>query len=449
VAAEITSHRTDHDFQPCYVDDVRLHCAPPLFQVTCLKDHDFNKNSPIPQAVNMGLVDYSESSDSEPEAPAKLPPKLPPKLMQTNTKKTFQKVVDRSNPGKILVSLPSLASEGPKASTSSDEPPAKRAKSNGGSLFGGFNSFLPPPKNGSRPAVISSSKPGSAPRPGINLKTGAAPGFSREREIGGDGEASAPFSGDGNMHGGGLVLPPPKASAQPEIPSELKPAEEVKLVGKPLMFKPLSVARKPGKKNGVKSSVAKALEPTLQVQNPASNPAVMKAPPPKKISLFGISDGTTEEVADSIPNGGAYEPLFTAEDSDPNAADTEMTSYLQTSSTIPLPLHTPTNQESLDSIANELNLSPTARRELFGRGRKPTQPGARVVNFDVDREYRHNEEIRAAGEEQTHNPVRAIQPGKHSLRQLVNQVQNQREALEESFAKGKTNRKEASGRYGW
>ncbi|UZP41298.1 hypothetical protein NXS19_009114 [Fusarium pseudograminearum] len=68
----------------------------------------------------------------------------------------------------------------------------------------------------------------------------------------------------------------------------------------------------------------------------------------------------------------------------------------------------------------------------------------------MDKEYRHNEEIRAAGEEQTHNPVRAIQGGgKHSLRQLVQNAQSQRDALEDSFAKGKSNRKEAAGKYGW
>jgi hypothetical protein len=48
-----------------------------------------------------------------------------------------------------------------------------------------------------------------------------------------------------------------------------------------------------------------------------------------------------------------------------------------------------------------------------------------------------------------HNPVRSIAPGKHSLKQLLNATVSQKEALEESFAKGYANRKEASGRYGW
>jgi hypothetical protein len=48
-----------------------------------------------------------------------------------------------------------------------------------------------------------------------------------------------------------------------------------------------------------------------------------------------------------------------------------------------------------------------------------------------------------------HNPVRSIAPGKHSLKQLVNAAQSQKDALAESFAKGYQNRKEAGSKYGW
>lgn len=72
-----------------------------------------------------------------------------------------------------------------------------------------------------------------------------------------------------------------------------------------------------------------------------------------------------------------------------------------------------------------------------------------MINFNTDEEYRHNEELRAAGEVVKHNPVRAIAPGKHNLKQLVNAAASQKEALEEAFAKGKSNRQEASSRYGW
>ncbi|KAM4055305.1 mitotic checkpoint regulator, MAD2B-interacting domain-containing protein [Hirsutella rhossiliensis] len=93
-------------------------------------------------------------------------------------------------------------------------------------------------------------------------------------------------------------------------------------------------------------------------------------------------------------------------------------------------------------------LSAAARRQLFGRDGGP-RAAKHVINFNTDQEYQHNETVRAAGEQQIHQPVRALQGGKHSLRQLVQNVHNQREALEDSFAKGKSNRKEASSRYGW
>ena len=95
-----------------------------------------------------------------------------------------------------------------------------------------------------------------------------------------------------------------------------------------------------------------------------------------------------------------------------------------------------------------MNLSAAARRELFGRGGAPDARHV-VTTFDTSTEYAHNEALRATGEQQIYNPVRAIAPGKHNLRQLVNQVHNQRDALEESFAQGKSNKNEAMARYGW
>jgi hypothetical protein len=94
-----------------------------------------------------------------------------------------------------------------------------------------------------------------------------------------------------------------------------------------------------------------------------------------------------------------------------------------------------------------MKLSKAARRELFGRDGGTAN--SKIVNFDMEQEYSHNESLRQAGETATHNPVRSIAPGKHSLRQLVNAVQNNASALEESFATSKSKRGEAAGRYGW
>ena len=95
-----------------------------------------------------------------------------------------------------------------------------------------------------------------------------------------------------------------------------------------------------------------------------------------------------------------------------------------------------------------MNLSAAARRELFGRGGK-AGGGGKVVNFSMDAEYAANEALRASGEAVQHNPVRAIQPGKHSLKQIINTVQNQESALEENFAKNRATQREAGSRYGW
>ncbi|OHF02608.1 hypothetical protein CORC01_02004 [Colletotrichum orchidophilum] len=402
----------------------------------------------------MGLVDYSESSGSENEAPVK--PTVSKPASSATGKKPFQKVVDRSNPGKIVVSLPSTQSEAPTPSLSNDEPPAKRARTgNGGGRFSGFNSFLPAPKNAAKAAASaqsSSGGSGSSSRPAFQLKTGAEPGFSRERGSDTDGLPGTT--------GGGIRLPAPKAQAQPSIPEGMKPADEVKLVGRPMMFKPLSVARKSKKKTVASMSPAvttpkpasAVTQPLEAKDKPASAPA--PAPAPKKVSLFSIETEETPAEFDTAAgtSGGAYEPLF--ETQQPAAAADNGYAEYAAEANFTAPTTAPNTSDSLDTIANDLNLSAAARRELFGRQKGGSAGGApqmasRVINFNTDQEYRHNEEIRASGQQQIHNPVRAIAPGKHSLQQLVNQVQNQREALEDSFAKGKSNRKEASSRYGW
>ncbi|KAF5568974.1 hypothetical protein FPHYL_2463 [Fusarium phyllophilum] len=378
----------------------------------------------------MGLVDYSDSEGSGSEAEVQAPVKSVPKS-SASSKKPFQKVVDRSNPGKIVVSLPQLANDKPKA----EEPPEKRTKTAGGGRFSGFNSFLPAPKNANKPKPVASNS--STTRPTFQLKTSAAPGFSRE--AGGD-------LNDSNDNADDMSLPTPKAAAQPHIPEGQKPADEVKLVGKPLMFKPLSVARNPQKKKKLNSGLAKpAPTPTHEPAEatPEATPAV-----PKKVSLFSLH---TEEPSEreEKSSSGTYEPMFATAESSLAYDEGAYGDYASHAQAGPSATTLP-GSESLDTVVEDLNLTAAQRRELFGRNGLGNQAAKKVINFNMDKEYRHNEEIRAAGEEQTHNPVRAIQGGgKHSLRQLVQNAQSQREALEDSFAKGKNNRKEAGSKYGW
>ncbi|KAI1396728.1 mitotic checkpoint regulator, MAD2B-interacting-domain-containing protein [Hypoxylon fuscum] len=402
----------------------------------------------------MGLVDYSDS-ESDSEAVAKPAPPSQP-APAAGSKKPFQKIIDRSQPGKIRVNLAQSASrDESKATDGGDEPPAKRVRvaGRGGGAFGGFNSLLPPPKNAGKPAVSSSSgKP--APRPGINLKTGAAPGFSREVEGGDEGGVGETATNGGDADA---------SMKQPSIPAEQKPADEVKLVGKPLMFKPLSVSRKPGKKNGTKSTATASktatVAPTTSAPasvisggSGASNESAGPPPPKKqKISLFSIPDETAEPAEKNTPSTGVYEPMFAAEATPADEFAAYDAQYTSSSSAAEPRATTHSQSESLDAIAADMNLSASARRELFGRGGVPdaATSSSRVISFDTDKEYAHNEALRAAGQQQVYNPVRGISSGKHSLRQLVSQAQTQKEALEESFAKGKSNRDAAGSRYGW
>lgn len=353
----------------------------------------------------MGLVDYASDSDSDvgspPPQPVPAPTKAPTKTTDgaPGGKKPFRKLIDRSDPKKIRVNLPGTTND-----DAPPEPPAKRARTGGGA-FSGFNAMLPPPKNlnaGKKPASSS----GEAKPVGTGLRTGSERGFDRGEGGGEEGKG-------------------------PEIPEGMKREEDVKLVGKPLMFKPLSVARKSAVKKAVKKA-SPAPGPATQPAKPAPAPAQKaqeKAPEEEELSLF------------SLP---------TAEDAAPTADPTPYEPYtpLPEPDDLPLPETQSAPQQTVSSLAQDLNLSSSAHRDLFGRA---PPPDADFLTFDLSKEYTRNEELRQSGELQPVRPTRvAVQGGgKHSLRQLVNAVAGQREALEEGFAKGKEKRREAGGRYGW
>lgn len=434
---------------------------------------------PSNSITTMGLVEYSDSESESEVVQSK--PVVP--ATTTAPKKPFQKLLDRSSgSGKIVVNLPA-ASETTDTSADVEQPPAKRAKTIGGSRFSSLGSFLPPPKKtgaAAQPATVASKKQGTTPAPGIHLKTAAEPAFIR-----GGGDADTTVDGGADNSSSGMGLPPPKAkvSAGPSIPEGQKPEEEVKLVGKPLMFKPLSVARKkpPVKKKKDLPALPIQAPPTLIApeNNPASGPTTVPTstvePPPqkKKISLFSMGDNDDEPpstAASSNTYTSTYEPLFTS-----SYTPTHATTYTnasqheqETSVTASYPTTTSQQQQpqqnTLSILADNLSLTPAARRELFGRNGSPSSasassldamipPNAKVITFDMEREYAHNETLRAAaaagGGQQAYNPVRSIAPGKHSLRQVVNMAQSNQSALEESFARQKSGKRDAAGRYGW
>ncbi|RAK97207.1 PRCC domain-containing protein [Aspergillus ibericus CBS 121593] len=440
----------------------------------------------------MALVAYSDSeaSDSEPETTTTTttatvskpqPQSQPPKpTTTTSSSSSFPTLVDRSNPRKIRIAL-DLKPESSSTSTPGNDDTAPRKKPKlGGGAFSGFNALLPAPKkqttSGSGNGAGEKKAP---PRKIFSLKTGATPGFDREADaemrseqafgmLGKDGDAE---DGDGDE-----TIPKAGSLRGEEFEEEskgegselkMKPEGEVKLKGNPMMFKPLSVGRASQQKkrkvaallassssSSASSSVENKSKKEEQSQTaPVQAAAPTPAPAPKpKISLFSLSstdDTPSTTTTQSQSTSSTYEPLvYTPTTSalpagpspDPSLTpDTSSTTTTTTNTT-----------QTLTTIANDLNLSKAQRRQLFGR-HADTSATSRVLHFNTDREYAANQEMLHSTDlaAQQHNPVRSIAPGKHSLQQLVNAASSQREALEESFAAGRRNKKEAGSKYGW
>lgn len=397
----------------------------------------------------MVLVEYSESDDSDAEVDAIPHPAA--KETATPHKPAFQKVVDRSNPHKIRVSLPTTSKPIRDDEKESLAPPPKRLKV-GPNAFSGFNSLLPAPKTGipSTEATRGNGARKGGLESGVNLKTGPTPGFSREPgsmvdEVIEDGQvrdSDVAQHSDSISNSHNLYAQEPKALETSE-----KTDTEPKKQGNPMMFKPLSVTRKPKKK-----------KPAFPTQTETATQNLRKTMQPGKIpklSLFAAGDA--QEFQSRIPNTvGEYQPMiYQAHHSTSNppefdfkgAEDSEKSDMSSNALTKD---HTTADQssQSLSAVATDLNLSASAKRQLLGRQRDHTS-AITVVNFNTDQEYAANEMLRQAGEQAQHNPVRAIAPGKHSLKQLVNAASNQKDALEEQFATGRRNKKEAGSKYGW
>ena len=413
----------------------------------------------------MALVGYSDSEDSGVDEGKELSDKgkqdernilksrIPP------SKPAFQKVIDRSSPHKIRVNLTGQQKELRHPSDDFDGPAAKRVKVGSGS-FSDFSSFLPAPKRaGTLKAGADTEKhlKGGGLRNGINLKTGATPGFSREhmdaplREAV-EGIDTAKDYPDHQLDDSSVSLQNGQGASAGAISVPSAATEPIKK-GNPMMFKPLSVARKPKKKKAATTVSAGVADPTTISE---SNPTPRTA---SKVSLFTI--GVTEDPGlSSKAVRDVYEPMvYQAEaiELSEEAEDFNAESDLgygdgEDEGTLPYGQSTTDNPpQSLDTIAADLNLSASAKRQLLGRQRnaKGGQSAVNVVNFNTDQEYANNELLRQSGEQIQHNPVRALAAGKHSLKQLINAASNQKDALEESFASGRRNKKEAGSKYGW
>lgn len=395
----------------------------------------------------MPLVDYADSDDSDVGDTENTR-----KEIKAPTKPTFHKVVDRSNPHKIRVSLPDLSKNNTEDSGDTSQPPLKKAKVDTGG-FSGFNSLLPAPKRAAPTSGgLSNGSRKGGPGGGVNLKTGTTPSFSREAEpildgpseemVNVENEAFGPESGVGDHTSTGL------ASAQGAKAVGIA-IQEPKQKGNPIMFKPLSVAKKPQKKKIASPAGGQGAHRSQEIVSSQQAKDISKA------SLFSIGD-VLEPQTTPTTQTGEYKPMiYKTSDKQVNGLVLAPSTNPYHEDTDPVEEHIVDNSashsdapQSLDTIASDLRLSASAKRQLFGRnGNNPSS--INIVNFNTDQEYAANEVLRQNGEQVQHNPVRALAAGKHSLKQLVNAASNQKDALEEQFASGRRNKREAGSKYGW
>ncbi|KAL5114912.1 hypothetical protein ACEQ8H_007230 [Pleosporales sp. CAS-2024a] len=408
----------------------------------------------------MNLIAYSDS-ESDGETPVASTPAL-----KQAPKPSFQKVVDRSNPGRIKVTLPGAAQ--PKHDLDADAPPAKKPRLGGASAFGGFNAMLPAPKKPAAAAATTSAPPGKRPlgkglAAGVNLRTGAEPAFKREPKM-----ELQEYDENGNLvkkepmkkedFRALLNLPAPKSEKKDAVPAAEVAQTQPAAASKPAAprFVPMSVGKGKKKKPLVPRPAPTTSEGTssIAVASATTKPSDISAPAPRKpnVSLFGLSQET--DAPTTASSGHVYQPMLYGAEGEadapvPDAAFEQHQSY-PPAQQAPDPMAA-SSSNGLTGIASELNLSEAERRQLFGKkGREADLSSAKIVEFSTDTEYAYNEQLRQQGEQVQHNALKSISgTGKNSLRSLINVASTQKDALEEHFASGYRNKKEAGNKYGW
>lgn len=407
----------------------------------------------------MALVSYSDSESDTENVPMQVPEKKPVAVLPSKHPATgnFQAIVDRSNSRKIRVALPEIKPENP--ANGEDGPVRKKARvggGGGGGAFSGFNALLPAPKRNNKEANTGAKiTTSSSTRKVFSLKTGATPGFDREADTEMRRDHQAQASGESHEE---------TASTSGAVQGEEQPVKkEPKLVGNAMMFKPLSVGRNQKEKpksaavvSNVEVEKGRAQPPEKRPSDSESPSAAAPAPPlhiaqKPKVSLFSLS--TTEDKTglslETQTRPTAYKPLVYCSETAGSSAEAEPGTQAPSSTAPTECVQAEPQVQTLENIADDLNLSRSQRRHLFGR--QPASSKSQVLTFNTDKEYAANQALSretdlAAAQ---HNPVRPIAPGKHTLQQLVNVASNQRDALEESFATGRRNKKEAGSKYGW
>lgn len=407
----------------------------------------------------MNLIAYSDSEDSGTEASPAPAFKIAAK---PGPKPAFQRAVDRANPSKIKIHLPGASQpQTQKDDIDDDAPPAKKARTGGGG-FGAFNSMLPAPKKPNVNVVDAESgkkAPGKGLGSGVNLKTGAEPAFKREPKMYAE-EDQVPLQKEDFR--AMLNLPPPTTTTPIAAPSDipgLAPANKPAVKSR---FVPMSVGRGKKRKPAAPRSASTVTEEMKVAVTDSAIPSIAKPQPSKpaarpKVSLFSVSQDEQAVPANNASSGG-YQPLLYGVGEDEEDADVpdddfgEEHIYQAAPPSLPSASQGgPAQPQNLTNIAAELNLSAAEKRQLFGRkGHGPDLSSAPIVNFNTDTEYAHNERLRQEGETVQHNALKSISgTGKNSLKSLISAATTQKDALEEHFAAGRRNKREAGSKYGW
>ena len=407
----------------------------------------------------MALVTYSESEESDSSSA--------PISTHTKEKKyskpSFRKFVS-SDGHKIRVEpTPLHQVAGADEPATEDLSVPKRRRLDDSFSPKDFNALLPPPKN-NKPTSVSPRKGETKIRKGssFTLRTAAEPAFMRNATSMGEGaekqETSIDYDNFAETNGAIDIT-----NTSDKTKYQLQKSTVIGSSSKSTIFKPLSVARTKSSKRKVAILTRDQAENRFHSEtSDITSQKPLKMVP--KTSLFSIGDLDTYTPGDprvlDDTEKSLREPVGRIKEN-----NSIMTTNLHPCSYTTLHLDPdirpennsiPANvpQNSLLAIAEDLSLPESARRQLFGRKHgkghhKSEVSEVNVVNFNTDNEYAANEELRAAGETVQHNPVRSVAPGKHSLRQLVSSATTQKDALEEHFANGRRNRKEAGGKYGW
>ncbi|EGX52078.1 hypothetical protein AOL_s00043g468 [Orbilia oligospora ATCC 24927] len=389
----------------------------------------------------MALVSYSDSegsdTESAPSAPTLPPPKaksslsgfLPPPSKKRKLVDDTKPDATSTGPRKIKIELPKITPDIDDVdASSSSSSRARIGKSTGGS---GMLSFLPAPKRTGAEAAKVAQESEKKVTAAVTAESDSAPrmlgGGIKKMEYAGTGMDFQPTVEDDPETSNFTPPPPATEEVLTKPPVETKPAGPIQGRAIQPFFK----------KSATKKKATTKPTGATKVEE-------------KKVSLFSLGSALNERplAASTALTAAEYKPLLVeesapaVEDEVPVEASYQEEVYTETSYQPAL------GAQTFQSISEEVGMDEAEMRMFMGRRGRNAE--IKLVDFNVDKEYERNEAARAAGElAPERNVVRSIKPGKHQLTSLLNAAQSQRAALEESFAEGRRNKKEAGSKYGW